>query len=73
MEEKTDSETLIQKKNNSVSVEIPDIPDIENLRIGSQLEKQLTELLKETEKIIKRENISTEINFSQTFCGNVIY
>ena len=32
-------------------MKILDIPDIENLKIGSQLKKQLIELLRETEKI----------------------
>ena len=58
IKKETDSETLVQEQNknqDSRSVEIPDIPEIENLRIGPQLEKPLTELLRETEKITERE------------------
>ena len=65
MEKETDSETLIQETDNSGSIEIPDMPETENLRIGPQLEEQLTELLRETEEITERRNISTDINLSQ--------
>ena len=72
----TDSEILVQAKNknqDSESVEIPDMPEIENVRIGPQLEKQLTELLRETEKIIKKKNINREIRSTQFFCGSVTH
>ena len=70
IEKETDSETLVQEQNknqDSGSVEIPDIPEIENLRIGPQLEEQSTELLRETEKITEKRNINREMRPTQIF------
>ena len=67
VDKETDAETLIQEDKRNGSVEIPDIPESEDLRIGPQLEEQLTKLLREAEEITERANISTEINLSQSF------
>ena len=63
----TDSENFIKKQKQSVSIEIPVIPESDNLRIGPQLKEQLTKLLREAKEITEKENISTEINPSQNF------